>query len=280
MKKALTLFTLAIICAMTMAQERRLDDDTLKRRIFRAYDGHLDPADEEGLTFHHKPEPPELANEYGISHERMARVLEEMIREHLPQLTDKKTGGYGSPFIVLRGLLKNLETYQSANTLALLKECATSVNRDTRYHAVKTYATIAGVESIPPLLEAIEAKRFTTEQGDFYGLLGKVVEELNEKNRDNDVEKILIFMLNMAQREDDNISVFHLDYVLCVSTKDYITSVQRTRLIQRFENDNDRAIRDSLAHAKSELEKIPVNERTDLSKRFKLMEQPKEKGEN
>jgi len=283
MKKALTLFTLAITCAMTMAQERQLDDGTLKMYILDAYDGHQEPIEhgEDGneIIVPRKPTAREIAKKYDVSDERMARVLEEMIRERLPLLTNKKTGGYGSPMFVLGGLMGCLEVFQSTNTLALLKECAVSINRYVRYHAIKSYVAIAGTEAMPSLLKVLEAKHFQTEQGDFYKLLEESVADLTEKKRNDDAEKLLIFMLNMAQREEDGISALRLDSVLCASIKYYATSVQRAQLVQRFDNDESWAIgrRD---HVKSELEKIPVNERTDLSKRFKLMEQPEEKGEN
>jgi len=96
----------------------------------------------------------------------MARVLEELIREQLSALETAEGEPYRTASNRIMMLVQDLAIYPSTNTLALLRECA--MIRDdlsrapitfislAQIMAAKTYATVAGVESIPFLREAIE----------------------------------------------------------------------------------------------------------------------------
>ena len=192
MKKPLKLIMLAAVVITTTAQEQLppIDDATVKGFIRDCSDGHLD----DGI-------PPimnrteDLLLRYDISKERIAKILEEMIREELPVVEAKplERDDFVFDAIYLNNYINDLAIFHNANTLALLKECVMSKDSGVRFAAVRAYVSIAGAESIPFVREFLAGDRLSV--GVRYSLveefLPKIYLRLRAENKTADAEKFM-----------------------------------------------------------------------------------------
>ena len=187
-----------------MAQEKPMDDETkatVRRQIImrcRAHEKQGPLADfVRGVAHNH-----------GISHEQMAGVLEELILEKLPVVgpppeeETRETRDHTVNFFDLANSIGMLTVVQGTNTLAVLKECTLSKNRNIRYNAVRVYVSIAGAESIPFLRETLAAGRISNLSSyAFEELLQKTADSLEEKGQSADAKKIRDFLPEARQAE-------------------------------------------------------------------------------
>jgi len=111
------------------AQQKQLaeDDVALKSLIRRtAFSGHIP-----------SPTVRSIANAYKIHPERMARLLEEIIRERLSDMEKAEGDGKNTPMRNVCSALQQLKDFHNAGTLALLRECVLSTNALIRHNAVR-----------------------------------------------------------------------------------------------------------------------------------------------
>ena len=83
----------------------------------------------------------------------------------------------------------------------------------------------------------------------------------------------------MLQTEQDPILVRYFDellYTLPLRNYGYTNSVQREWAVQQFLNSTNEEARLYFTEIKTEIDKTPTDQRTDLSKRFNLSEPPQE----
>ena len=287
MKKALLFIVLGISTLIMAQEQQQMDDMTLKKHIRSMSGGHTPPikieVDEKGQLF----VPPrsdskftlqDFSNKYEISPERMTKVLEDMIKNRLstpgktPQ--DEYGAGHNENPGILQNLIPRLKSFHGTNTLELLGKCMLQDDDNTRYSAVETYVSITGADAIPFLREYIAEGRMKSKGYPFYfRFLKSTIVKLKEKHQHEDIEKFNVFMLDMLRVEQYAGDVDYLDRTLCITLDGYETSTQRENGIKRYINTESEHYRNHFGVIQSKLDKVPVENRIDLSKRFKLSEQ-------
>ena len=212
MKKVLALITLGI-AIVAMAQEQQpIDDATLKMFILQELcSGHHPPfeTDENGMPIPvGLPTAEGIAKGHNIPRERMARILEEMLRDNLPAL---ERGVLDA--IEVSPLIWELQTFHNANTLALLEECAMSSDKNVRDNAIVSYISIAKAESIPFLRKAFAEGRVHHSWG-IYNHLEGITQDLKSNGKTDDAEKFYAFLKEMTQAEQNPFSVKKIEDIL------------------------------------------------------------------
>ena len=282
MKKLLT--TLLIAAASMMAQEATqgitLDKNGLKKLILDEFcSGHAPPEefDEDGNFIpYHKPTPQEFANDLHIPPEGMVMLLEEIIRERLPALQQAaaaKEERYNNIAIEILGTVNMLKIFHGPNTLALLKDCVQTKDSGINRNATETYIHLLGGkgDTVPFLHNVIEKKSLDGyDRRMLYKNLNEVVLKLQQANQNDDMDKLHGFMLEMVRTEQDPSAFEALDDGLRSSLDNYSNSVQREQGIQKFLNSENEWTRNRFNEIKSEIEKVPVDKRTDLNRRLKI----------
>ena len=205
MKKALTLvaLNLATITIIGEEQKRQVDDAHLKVTItYELCSGHHPPIemDENGEEIPYEfPTAADIAKMFNVSSNRMARVLEEMVRENLIAF-EANPDVYTA--LKVFPLITELQTFHSTNSIALLQK-SVMVNHDIiSENAIETYAIIAGTKSIPFFRETIKKERLDSAlHNRITQHLQKAVVKLEEKKQTADAEKITAFLKEMKQAE-------------------------------------------------------------------------------
>ena len=261
------------------AKDKPIEDAALKEMIFREVcNTHVPPVDQRPQGWS-RLTTQDLADWYKIPAERMARVLEELIREKLAE--QEMLGKDRDTLVSLKvsAAIRQLKGFHGPNTLALLRECAFSPEMPVSHRAVETYITIlgGGGDSAAFLREVYAKGRFPNMGTQFYRLLNDTVEKLKEQGRNDDVEKLHTFMLDMIQAEQDASDANQIDAVLCVTLEGYAQSTQREQVVLKFVNSDEPWTRNRFGELKVEMDNVPAGKRTDLSKRFNLTELKKEK---
>jgi len=259
------------------AQQKRLaeDDVALKSLIRRtAFSGHEPSPTVQGI-----------ATVFKIPPERMAKILEEIIREGLSDMEKAEGDAKTSPSHQVSAALRQLKDFRSPNTLKLIKECAiVSKNDRIRCTAVQAYIENANRDGgiVDFLREVVtEGHLSGMSRYEVYQSLGGIVgykegflTELKVKNKNDDAEKLLVFMLDRVLVEQEWFGVYQLDSVLCINLDGYAQSIQRAQIVQKFVNSKHDWVRNRFGEIKAEIDKIPAGQRTDLSQRFKLPPAP------
>jgi len=246
----------------------------------------------------------ELTLAHEIPRERMTKVLESIIREGLADLEkmdDPRSHhhDYEGAFVYVISPMQMLQGLNETNSfIALLRECVLSRNGSVFVFATSTYVTIVGTDAIPLLREAIETrlskcKPYETARLSLYNFFGGgtnasvyagFIREFKEKHPSSEADKFYAFMIDMAQTENNPFSIVAIDEALCHALSDYKHSVQRERISERgatiASNLNSFAVHEAFRKMRSKVEEVPSDKRTDLSKRLKLAEPPKEEGGN
>ena len=277
MKKWLTTLaiTITITTTIMIAQEKPISDEELKKNLVVIFgDDHAPPLeyDENGdLIVYPEPSMDDSQNDHGISSERMTRIIEEIIRERLPLLPEAKGYKYVNLALEISGAARSLLTYHGPDTLALLKECVQTKNELICRSAIETYITLQEGEgdSVSFLREATEKKclyhKYLLRQ-----FLEKIITTLKEKKKDEVVESYHVFLLEWILSEQIASDAEQLDHLLCATLDGYEQSLQHEQMTQKFLDSSNNLIRKRFNEIKTEVEKIPVEKRTDLSKRFNL----------
>ena len=135
MKKTLTLIVATVVAATMVAQEQngQISDAELKEAILHVLRPRFINLDRDVDENGNIPPPltaERIAKGNNISHERMTRLLEEIIRENLPAINN----GTGRVRNVLP-LIKELQTFHGPNTIALLEELQQSKDERIRNEA-------------------------------------------------------------------------------------------------------------------------------------------------
>jgi len=274
---------LNIACGTAIAQEQQTDVETLQRIIADASSrGRL-------LEFIKPKDERKRILESGVPPERVTEMLEDIVRKGksaMEKFREEKWEAY------FRGWLPEsyriaeysasyslilLREFPGPNTLALLRECAPFEDQLISPTAIETYIALAGGDSVPFLRELIEKNQHVIKI--ITPHLGGVISDLKKKGRNDDVEKFHALMLEQL-RVQSWTAAERLDAVLCATLDGYIQSVQRVQLAQKHINSENNFAREGFAKIKAEVDAVPADKRVDLSKRFKFLEQPKEKGEN
>ena len=207
MKKALFFIMSSIVAMTTMAKEQQsaVTDANIRGVLLELSDPHEPPFDE-------NDEPTGLdrivvlqnyIDNTKIPLERMARILEDMIRERLPLLEklpdDPARVEYGNNPIFVYNLINKLKVCHGTNTLALLKECAMCEDSNIRRNAAESYiyVTQGGDDGIQ-FLRDFFAKENTPDSDKYYlihwGLKNGVIKRLKEKNKTDEVMKLEAFI--------------------------------------------------------------------------------------
>ncbi|MCL2105085.1 MAG: hypothetical protein FWH21_08565 [Kiritimatiellaeota bacterium] len=263
---------LGIAVAVATAQGQQIDEEALHERILEICKPYL--AD---LTLHPSANARERVLEGGLSPEWVTEVMENLVRENLPVLEAMgkdaehlRNGGsraYNATVDKAVSPILMLGVLPGPKTLDLLSECASfKANSYIRYCAIDSYIAIAGGDSTPFLQEAI-AKRLT-----FNNLIvrhiGGVIPKLKKEGRDGDVAKLLSFLLEQAQTEQDWTAASALDKFLCSAIDGYAQSVQREQAVRRFIDSENESAREGFAEIKAAVDAVPADRRTDLGGRF------------
>ena len=216
----------------------------------------------------------EFATKYNIPSERMAKALEDIIRECLAW--EKEFGGsteddgglpWGYRCIPL------LATYGGPGARALLKECLSSKHYLAHRLPVETYIRIADTDAIPFVRDILTDARFYHQNVPIYTFLHYYIKgRLSNNMQTADAEKWHAFLVDMLEIEDDYSAANFLDILLCNTLDGYTASIQRDRFVQRFLNLPEHWAYSRFKGMKSEIDRVPVAECTDLRKRFPPME--------
>jgi len=287
MKKFLTLITLVISISNLSALELLPPYDfEVEKRILALCNI---PPPYTNLTKDIK----ELATEYKIPSEQMAKALEIIIREGLADVKTKYDD-YWEPTTRAIGMLR---VFHDQNTLALLDECTLFKSERVRQEAVLTYLEIEKTNAIPFLRKIINEGRIFRRQF-LYTHLRLFIAYFRLQDKTG-AELFYPFILDLLQVEQNalnsqipdasnliiihdptgrwNATVFYNAYFLPDLTSyidGYSNSIQRKRFIQHFYNypieTAPAFIRDAFYNAKDEIDRIPENNLIDLSKQFIL----------
>jgi len=214
----------------------------------------------------------------------MARVLEEIVRERLSYMEKAEGDAKIRPRSEISITLRQLKDFHDPNTLELLKEC-TVASKDDRIRriAILTHIEItSGDEDTVAFLRGViaEGRLSGLSRYEIYRFLGgdkdrsSFLAELKAKNKNDNMEKLLVFMLDMVQVEQDSDVSNKLDDVLCKNLDGYTQSIQREQVMLKFVNSTNDWTRNRFGEIKAEIDKIPAGQRTDLSQRFKLPPAP------
>ena len=260
------------------------DDIKIKEAILSSFEmGSMPESSIEGAIVNVK----KSMNEAGIPQERQIKILDIIVRENLSfiNVNINNHDACIMPKTYILDSLKMLESFQNYNLVPLLQECFKSNNDYVRNGAMIRYIHITGeIESLQQLREIINEKKRNVYGYEIYRQLLKVVEKNNNENNNGDTDKIFVFLLDMAQIEENPNSIQQLDNMLCKFLPDYTTSIQRGTAINRFNHllddtpissnnvflTSEDAIQNRLKIIKASIEKIPIEERKDLSRRFTL----------
>ena len=215
--------------------------------------------------------------------ERKAMAVEEIIREGLSDMetADERKKSHLRQNIYT--MLQQLKDFQSPNTLELLRECIVSKDDGIQCNAVLAYVEITRGEG-----DAVDFLRKVYTEGRFLDMgrheisrfLGgdkytdSFLAELKAKNKNDNVEKFLALMFEMVQTEQHPGIADQMDGVLCRNLDGYAQSIQRAQIVQKFVNSTYDWVRNRFGEIKAEIDKIPADQRTDLSQRFKLPPAP------
>jgi len=278
MKKTLTILTMVITTAFTtmIAQEHLYNDEQMKRFIIMFFcDGHAPPLkyDENGNFIPYKVATAlDWANGNKIPHERMLKLIEEIIRERLPILRGVEDEKYDLLEEVIAAI-ELLKIFHGPNTLALLKECAQIKDSWISLSIAETYILIQEEEgdSISFLKELKETNNFPDKYA-FCLFIEDIIADLKEKNKNEAVENYLAFLLDLILTEEDPCDANQIDRLLCKILDGYPQSVQREQMTQIFLNFDDDWTRERFNEIKSEIEKLPADKRIDFSKGVRLVE--------
>ena len=204
MKRGLTFIMLTMFAVPTMAQEqpKPIDDATLKMFILEELcSGHHPPMDEVQDTDWRLPTAQDVAETFGISSNRMVRVLEEMVLENLLAF-EANPSTYDT--LNVFPLIEELQTFHSTNTVTVLKKCLMSPHKATNdrifRNAAETYVVIEGVKAIPFFRETLNKEGLDPAQHNrITQHLQNAIVKLREKNKTDDAEKIKAFVQEMRQ---------------------------------------------------------------------------------
>ena len=141
----------------------------------------------------------------------MAKILEDIVRERVTMMAKGLENEHDRFFIPeqLEGAIAGLKEFNSTNTLATLKECVQILqNEQIIFQAVESYVSIAGVEAIPFINEAVEKGRlkghniyrlriFLEGNEDEKG----IIEALKKRKKFADAEKFTTFFKRIRNDE-------------------------------------------------------------------------------
>jgi len=267
------------------ARDKPIEDEALKVVFLREVCNRHEPPLNQRPSGWRRFTMQDLVGWYNVPSERMARVLEEIVRERLSYMEKVEGDAKITPRHQTSVALRHLKDFQSPNTLELFKECAV-VSKDDRVRcvAVQAYIEVANRDGgiVDFLREVVtEGHLSGMSRYEVYQSLGGIVgykegllAELKAKNKNDDVETLLNFMSDRILVEQEWFGVYQLDSVLCINLDGYVRSIQREQIIQKFVNYEDPEIRNRFGKIKAEIDKIPADQRTDLSQRFKLPPAP------
>ena len=270
MKKAL-LVVLSMIAIAATAQNKRIEDTRLKALIIQDVCDVFDPNHRpKGWV---RPTVQDMAERFSIPTERMARVLEEIIRESLDSIEKAEGKRPPSARYVIYVILRQLKDFRTPDTLDLLRECALSTDAWVCYSAAEIYITfLEGGGDSAAFLQKVHSKGLFPEESRFFDFLQGIIEKLKEKGQNDDVEKLHAVMLDMMWTEQEAVNAARLDKVLCATLDGYEQSIQREQTMQRLRVSVQEHNRKYFDAIKTEIEALPAEKRTDLSKRFKAVE--------
>jgi hypothetical protein len=138
-----------------------------------------------------------IAKSFNVSYERMAKILEEMVRDNLSAF-ENGTGQARSVF----PLIPAIQIFHGTNTVSLLKESIMSKDYHIFRNSMETYIVIAGAESIPFLHKVIAEREINIKnRQSFDASMQKALMKLTENNKTNDVAKITAFFNEIKQAE-------------------------------------------------------------------------------
>jgi len=217
--------------------------------------------------------------EGGVSPEWATETLEGMVRKNLSALEEAITkegsantqnrvsdtlrtafSRAASPILMLRVI-------PGPKTLDLLREYALfDPSYAIRYCAVDSYIAIARGDSTYFLKEVIAKDPHSS--GRVFWLIQLRIPELKKEGRDGDVAKLLAFLLEQAQTEQDWTAASALDKFLCSAIDGYAQSVQREQAVRRFIDSENESAREGFAEIKAAVDAVPADRRTDLGGRF------------
>ena len=288
MKRVLGLIMLSVATVTVTAYGQQISEEALLERIASICRGYK--------VYNKWPENVrERALEGGLSPEWMTETLESIVRKNLAvmeKLWAKQdsswfSGGIPKAYRDAQSAVCDsiimLRAFPGSNTFDVLKECALSGFLYVVDRAIDSYITIADDGDLIPFFRELTAQGKQGRSALLCPRIEGVITRLKEKNRDADVEKMHAFLLGLVQTEQRWFDVEQLDKLLCSTLDGYAQSVQRKQAVQRFVNaipENHSGDFQSHIKLQAEVDAVPADKRVDLSKRFKFLEQPKEKGEN
>ena len=254
----------------TSITEIPVDDTTLRGLIFDVVDNiWLDIHTNQDFIGRTKG----IARKGGVAPERMAKMLESIVREGLREMrtAEKGTAEYSAAAIKIVEPVEMLSVFHGPDTPALLEECA-RLGKAGSISAMKTYVDIVGaVESIPLLGEVLigevvakGGKNLNPHRGGLFESLQKSAQKLESEKKEDDALKVYIFLLGLAFIEYEPNTAVKLDRILCAGLPDYATSFDREKIIGKFADLPMNT--DYFKNLRSEIRKVPANNRRDYNK--------------
>ena len=289
MKKVSGLTMLSIVVVSALAQGQQVDEEALQKRITDIFKGCF-------VEYKIPENARELALESGASPEQIRETLEGMIRKNLPIVAEIRkreerlfrrdvpilARGLPDEYLVavnkVTSAIRLLRCFHDSNTLDLMREYALFEDATVGGCAIDTYIAIAGGDATPFLREII-----AKEDARIYvpWVLGKIIPSFKAENRNEDVEKFHAFLLDMLRMEQDWYRVTRLDEILCAVLDGYPQSIQRKQVMRWFLNVvNDEIICQRCREILAEIDEIPADKRTDLSKLFRPAPLPQGEAKN
>jgi len=247
-----------------------IDDVTLRGQIFDFIDNiWLSRQTSEDLLLGIQG----IAKEGGVTHERMTKMLENIVREGMRELetAEYDSTEYWEAISKVVEPIQMLSVFHGPNTVKLLTDCA-RFGKAGRTVAMMSYVHIVGaVEAIPLLAEVLigeivekSGKDLNPHRGALFDILQKSAQKLTSEKKDDDALKVYIFFISLAIMECEPNAAAKLDRILCAGLPDYATSFDREKAIGKFADLPMNT--DYFKNIRDEIRKVPANKRRDYGK--------------